>query len=99
MGCTNMRKYKIKRGYHPNIEALIKEYFGATGDIEKGMNFEVEGIGKINIKRDNKLLIVDIEPPKNITGDYSIIKKWNKFLFEATGKNTKERKKEFGKIK
>ena len=94
-----MRKYKIKRGHNQDIEALIKDYFGATGDIEKGMNFEVEGIGKIDMKQDKKILIVDIEPPKKITGDYNIIKKWNKFLFEATGKNTKERKKEFGKIK
>ncbi len=94
-----MRKYKIKRGHHPDIAALIKEYFGATGDIEKGMKFEVKGIGKIDMKKDNKILIVDIEPPKEVSGDYSIIKKWNKFLFEATGKNTKERKKDFGKIK
>ena len=44
-------------------------------------------------------LLVDIVPPKKISGDYSIIKKWNDFLFEATGKTTKERKKEFGKVK
>jgi len=39
----------------------------------------------------------DIEPPKKVSGDYSVIKKWNEFLFEATGKTTKERKKDFGK--
>ncbi len=44
-------------------------------------------------------LFIDIEPPKKISGDYNIIKKWNTFLFEATGKDTKERKKEFGKVK
>ena len=63
------------------------------------MKFEVEGIGKIDMKQEKNILSVDIEPPKKVCGDYSIIKKWNAFLFEATGKDTKERKKDFGKIK
>ena len=63
------------------------------------MKFEVDGIGKIDMKLEKSSLFIDIEPPKKICGDYSIIKKWNTFLFEATGKDTKERKKEFGKIK
>ena len=68
-------------------------------DVENGINFEVDGIGAIDIKLEKKSLFVEIEPPKKINGDYNIIKKWNNFLFEATGKNTKERKKDFGKIK
>jgi len=94
-----MRQYKIKRGYHPDIGAVITKYYGAEGDIEKGMNFEVEGIGKIDLKQEKSSLFVEIEPPKKLSSDYSVIKKWNEFLLEATGKNTKERKKEFGKIK
>ena len=94
-----MRNYKIKRGYDPDINAIIKDYFGVNADVEKGCKFEVEGIGKIDMRQDKKLLIVDIEPPKKVTGDYGIIKKWNNFLFDATGKTTKERKKDFGKIK
>ena len=94
-----MREYRIKRGYNPDIEALIKTYYGASGDILKGMDFEVEGIGKVNMKQEKNILAVDIVPPKKICGDYSIIKKWNQFLLEATGKDTKERKKEFGKVK
>ena len=94
-----MREYLIKKGYNPDISALINKHFGVKGDISKGMKFEVEGIGKIDIKQEKNILYVDIEPPKKVSGDYSIIKKWNTFLFEATGKNTKERKKEFGKIK
>jgi len=58
----------------------------------------VDGIGIIDMKLEKRSLFVDIIPPKKISGDYSIIKKWNDFLFEATGKNTKERKKDFGKI-
>lgn len=94
-----MRHYKIKRGYNPDINNLISDYFGAKGDVDQGITFEVDGIGKIDMKRDKKILTVDIEPPKEICGDYSLIKKWNDFLYDATGKTTKERKKEFGKVK
>lgn len=94
-----MREYRIKRGHDADVGALITKFFGAKGDIYQGVNFEVEGIGKINMKQDKSSLFVDIEPPKTVSGDYSIIKKWNTFLYEATGKDARERKKEFGKIK
>ncbi len=93
-----MREYKIKRGHNPDLNVLVSQYYGAKGDIEKGMKFSVDGIGDVTIKQEKGSLIIDIVPPKTVTGDYSIIKKWNEFLFEATGKDTKERKKEFGKI-
>jgi hypothetical protein len=94
-----MREYKIKRGHYADLDSLVSNYFGAKGNIEKGIKFEVEGIGIIDMKLEKRSLFVDIKPPKKISGDYSIIKKWNNFLFEATGKNTKERKKDFSKIK
>lgn len=94
-----MREYRIKRGHDADVGALITKFFGAKGDINHGVNFEIEGIGKINMKQDKSSLFVDIEPPKTVSGDYSIIKKWNTFLYEVTGKDARERKKEFGKIK
>ena len=94
-----MREYKIKRGHKADLEKLISTCFGAKGDVYEGIKFEVEGIGKISMKEEKNSLFIDIVPPKKICGDYSIIKKWNTFLFEATGKDVKERKKEFGKIK
>ncbi len=94
-----MREYKIKRGHSSDIEALVTKHFGAKGDIYKGIQFEVEGIGKIDMKKEKDSLFINIQPPKKVCGDYSIIKKWNTFLFEATGKDAKERKKEYGKIK
>jgi len=94
-----MREYRIKRGHNADIGQLVMQYFGAKGDVFKGMNFEVEGIGKIDLRQEKSSLFIDIVPPKKISGDYNIIKKWNSFLFDATGKDTKERKKEFGKIK
>ena len=93
-----MREYRIKRGHNPDIGKLISDYFGAKGNIHQGIKFEVEGIGQVDIKQEKNFLIVDIVPPKTISGDYSIIKKWNAFLYDATGMDTKERKKEFGKI-
>ena len=92
-----MRKYRIKRGHDADVGVLVSKYFGVKGDIYKGINFEVAGIGKIEMRREKSALFVDIEPPKEISGDYSVIKKWNEFLFESTGKTTKERKKDFGK--
>jgi hypothetical protein len=94
-----MREYTIKRGHNTDINKLISTYFGAKGDIYKGVDFETEGIGKVHMKQEKNKLIIDITPPKTVCGDFSVIKRWNQFLFEATGKDTKERKKEFGKIK
>lgn len=93
-----MREYKIKRGHNPDLNALLSKFFGADGNIREGMQFSVEGIGAITIRQEKSSLFIDIVPPKTICSDYNIIKKWNEFLFEATGKDTKERKKDFGKI-
>ena len=93
-----MREYRIKKGHNPDIGAIVDKFFGIKGDIFSEMKFEVDGIGKIDMKQEKNFLIIDIEPPKTVCGDYTIIKKWNEFLFEATGMTTKERKKEFGKI-
>ncbi len=93
-----MREYGIKRGHNPDINAIVSKYFGAKGDILNGIKFSVDGIGDVSMKQGKNSLIIDIVPPKKVCSDYSIIKKWNDFLFEATGKNTKERKKEFNKI-
>jgi len=94
-----MREYKIKKGYNADIGELISKYFEAKGDIYKGIKFEIDGIGRIDMRQEKNSLFVDIIPPKKVCSDYSIIKKWNDFLFEATGKGAKERKKDFGKIK
>ena len=94
-----MREYRIKKDHNADIGSLIEKHFGAKGDIFKGLKFEVEGIGSVDMKREKSLLCVNIIPPKKISGDYSLIKKWNEFLLDATGFTSKERKKDFGKIK
>jgi hypothetical protein len=93
-----MREYKIKRGHDADIQQLVTSFFGAKGDIFQGIDFSVEGIGDISMKQEKKSLFIEIVPPKKATGDYSIIKKWNNFLYEATGKDSKERKKDFSKL-
>jgi len=94
-----MREYKIKRGHHADIGQLINSYFGAKGDILTGVDFSVEGMGDITIKQEKNSLYIEIVPPKTVSGDYSIIRKWNDFLLEATGKDARERKKDFSKLK
>ena len=88
-----MRRYSIKRGHKPDLNALIKKYFGVEGNVEEGVEFEAEGIGKVYMKKEGNAILVDIIPPEKVTGDYAVLKKWNDFLFEATGRTAKERKK------
>ena len=88
-----MRKYSIKRGHKPDLNALIKRYFGVEGDVEKGIEFEAEGIGKVYMRKEGNMLTVDITPPSEVSADYAVLKKWNDFLFEATGRTAKERRK------
>jgi hypothetical protein len=87
-----MRKYTIKKGHHPDLRELVSKYFGASGDATKGITFRAEGIGDIFLKQDGKALYVDITPIAS-EGDYSLIKKWNDFLHDATGRSAKERRK------
>lgn len=94
-----MREYKIKKGHNADIGELVSKYFGAKGEINRGIQFEAEGIGEIDMKQEKNSLFIGIKPPRELSGDYSVIKKWNSFLFEATGKDAKERKRDFGKIK
>ncbi|HDH81883.1 MAG TPA: hypothetical protein ENF91_02195 [Thermoplasmatales archaeon] len=88
-----MRSYSIKRGHKPDLNALIKKYFGVEGDVEKGMDFEVEGIGKIHMKKEKNSLLIETEPVPSKSASVDIIKRWNDFLFDATGRTAKERKK------
>ncbi|HEC77464.1 MAG TPA: hypothetical protein ENI33_09480 [Thermoplasmatales archaeon] len=90
-----MRKYSIKKGHKPDLNSLVKKYFGVEGNVEEGIEFEAENIGKIYMKKEGNSILIDIvpPPPDKVSADYSIIKKWNEFLFEATGRTAKERKK------
>lgn len=89
-----MREYKIKKGYNPDINSLIKEYFGVNGNVQEGVRFYFDGIGEIFIKREGQKLYIETKPSKDRRSDPSIIKMWNEFLFKATGKTAKERKRE-----
>ena len=88
-----MREYSIKRGHQPNIEEIIEKYFGASGKPEEGISFEVKGIGKIHLRRNKSSIFIETEPQPNAAGGAEAIKKWNDFLFDLTGRTSKERKK------
>ncbi len=88
-----MREYSIKRGHKVDVNALLKKYFNAEGDLEKGFEFVAEGIGNVYIKKEGNSLFIETRPLPGTRAEYAIIKKWNDFLFEATGRTAKERKK------
>jgi len=88
-----MREYSIKRGHKPDLNAILKSYFGVEGDFDKGLDFFADGIGKIHLKKKKNAILIETEPVPGTSGGADIIKKWNDFLFEITGRTVKERKK------
>ncbi len=88
-----MRRYSIKKGHKVDLNELLKKYFNVEGNLAEGFEFEEKGIGKIFIKKEKDEIIIDIKPPEKIEANPDILKKWNNFLFEATGRTAKERKK------
>jgi hypothetical protein len=88
-----MRRYSIKKGHKANLDELLKKYFNVEGNLNEGFEFEENGIGNIFIKKEGNEILIDIKPPEKIEPNPEILKKWNNFLFEATGRTAKERKK------
>ena len=98
MGDDGVRKYSIKRGHNPDIKKLLMEYFSvAAGDIEKGVEFTVEGIGRISLKKKGSVVFIETHPVSG-NAEYEMIKKWNDFLYDLTGRTGKERRKQFSNI-
>jgi hypothetical protein len=89
-----MREYSIKRGYHPDIEKLLDEYFGVSGDVKVGVKFIADGIGVITLRQNGKSLHIETKPQPNMAGGVDVIRRWNDFLKAATGRSAKERKKQ-----
>ncbi len=92
-----MREYSIKRGHHPDVEQLLDDYFGVSGDVEEGVEFTADGIGVVSLKRDGKSLYIETTPQPGMEGGIDVIRKWNDFLEAATGRTAKERKKRLTK--
>ena len=42
-----MREYKIKKGYHPDINAVVEEYFDVSADVSNGCSFEVKALVRL----------------------------------------------------
>ena len=92
-----MRTYSIKRGHHPNLDALVKKYFNVEVDTEKGAEFEAAGIGTVYIKKEGTTLTIETMPSTGTKATVETLRNWNAFLFDATGRTTKERKKQWEK--
>ena len=90
-----MRTYTIKRGHTSNVPQLLKKYFdidATVSDIDKGCEFTTPEIGTIFIqKKGQKVSIETRKSSPNTSID--VIKKWNNFLYNLTGRTAKERKK------
>jgi hypothetical protein len=90
-----MRNYSIKRGHTVNVPQLLKKYFeieAANSDIEKGCEIIAQGIGTIFIQKKGQKISIETRESSSDTS-IDIIKKWNNFLYDLTGRNAKERKK------
>ncbi len=101
-----MRKYDIKRGHYKNIEGdglpnIIEEVFGS---VKKEGEYLVSSYGAIKSLRvgleGKKYLLVETEMDSK--ADESVaaetIKRYNEFLFRATGYTAKERRKKLTKV-
>ncbi|HHH78118.1 MAG TPA: hypothetical protein ENL18_02760 [Thermoplasmatales archaeon] len=88
-----MREYSIKKGHKPDLDAILKKYFGVEGDIEKGLDFVADGIGEVHFKKEKNAVLIETRPIPGMLGGADIIKKWNDFLFDVTERTVKERKK------
>lgn len=90
-----MRTYTIKRGHAVNVPQLLKKYFeidAANSDIGKGHEFTAQGIGTIFIQKKGQKISVETRESSS-DASIDIIKKWNNFLYDLTGRTAKERKK------
>jgi len=90
-----MRTYSIKRGHTVNVSQLLKKYFdikAANSEIEKGCEFTAQGIGTIFIQKMGQKISIETRESSPDTS-IDIIRKWNNFLYDLTGRTSKERKR------
>jgi hypothetical protein len=96
-----LRTYSIKRGHKPNISLLLQKYFTvdvSETDIEKGCEFTVGGIGTIFMQKSGHNVSIETLESSPIAS-IDVISRWNAFLYDLTGRTTKERKKQLTSTK
>ncbi len=97
------RNYPLKRGVSPDpqrIEGLLRECFGVVPQSQEGhFALRFGSFERLTVWLDGKTLMVESQPapgtPKEAIQD--TIRRFNDFLFKATGFTTKERTKRMGK--
>ncbi len=94
-------KYDVKRGHYKNIEGdkleeMMEKYFGDVREEDEKLKAEYGAIDHLEVWTEGKTgLWVDMEMDPEVENSVAqeTIKKWNKFLLEATGFNAKKRRK------
>ncbi len=100
-----MRAYDIKRGHFSSLEGdglqeLMKKHFGNVRKEGEHWVSTYGAIRTLRVKLDGKTkLLAETEMNSNVDDKTAqeTIKRYNQFLFEATGFTAKERKKRFSK--
>lgn len=98
------RTYPLKRGVPPDpqrIEGLLRECFGVAPESRDGrFTLRFGSFARLTCWLEDKSLMMESEPapgtPKEAIQD--TIRRFNDFLFKATGFTSKERTKRMGKV-
>lgn len=93
-------RYDVKRGHFKNIEGdklknIIKEYFGDVREDGEKLSTSYGAIEKADVWLEGKTGIwVDLEMKEDVPDDVAMdtVSRWNKFLFDVTGFNAKNRR-------
>ena len=96
-----MREYPVKKGNKTDVGAILEKAnkFSKDGKVEGDMvTFTLPGLKKVEVQCGKKNLFIGTETDESYGEPMNAIKIFNNFLIEATGFNSKERKKRFSKI-
>jgi hypothetical protein len=101
-----MREYPVKRGHYSKalagdgLKRIMEETFGHVEEDGEWLVSSYKGLKKVRVKPLGKTkLLVETETANVPEGDAAdTLKKYNEFLFRATGYTAKERKKMMSKV-
>ncbi|RLF48805.1 MAG: hypothetical protein DRN20_03760 [Thermoplasmata archaeon] len=100
-----MREYRVRREYRKKLEGdglreIASKFFGDVGQDGDMLIASYGAIRSMRMRFNGKSLFIDTEMDKNVDDNLAIetIKKYNQFLYEATGYTAKERKKHLSKM-
>ncbi|MGP6220357.1 DUF5611 family protein [Caldiplasma sukawensis] len=96
-----MREYPVKKGLSTKTDRIkeIVEKYGKNVKIDGNtIIFSMDGLKSVKVICGEKTLNIETETDNTYENPENAIKIYNNFLFEATGFDSKERKKRLSKI-